>query len=128
LRNVHTTLGADSVADLPAGQLDAVLVVDTYPEVRGDRVAFLKDLAAALKPDGRFGIVNYKLGGGGPGPAPSEGARIARGIVEAEALTAGLRVKAAENLPYQYLLVFTRLRSTPARGSAAAPRRPAEGL
>src|SRR5436190_13404957 len=72
LRNVHTTLGADSVANLPAGQLDAVLVVDTYPEVRGDRVAFLKDLAAALKPDGRLGIVNYKLGGGGPGPAPSE--------------------------------------------------------
>jgi len=108
LRNVHTTLGAESAANLPAGQLDAVLVVDTYPEVRGDRVAFLQNLAEALKPDGRIGIVNYKLGGGGPGPSPSEGARIARGIVEAEALSAGLRVKAAENLPYQYLLVLTR--------------------
>jgi len=108
LRNVHTTLGAESAANLPAGQLDAVLVVDTYPEVRGDRVAFLKDLTGALKPDGRLGIVNYKLGGGGPGPSPSEGPSIARGIVEAEALSAGLRVKAAENLPYQYLLVLTR--------------------
>ena len=109
LSNVHTTLGDESATKgLPAGQLDAVLVVDTYPEVRGDRVAFLQNLAASLKPDGRIGIVNYKLGGGGPGPSPSEGARIARGIVEAEALSAGLRVKAAENLPYQYLLVLTR--------------------
>lgn len=123
LRNVHTTLGAESVTNLPAGQLDAVLVVDTYPEVRGDRVAFLKNLAAALKPDGRLGIVNYKLGGGGPGPSPSEGPRIARGIVEAEALSAGLRVKAAENLPYQYLVVLTRPLPAPGARVQAPLRR-----
>jgi hypothetical protein len=102
--------------------LDAVLVVDTYPEVRGDRVAFLQNLAASLKPDGRIGIVNYKLGGGGPGPSPSEGARIARGVVEAEALSAGLRVKASENLPYQYLLVLTR-QQTAQPSRAATTRR-----
>jgi predicted methyltransferase len=112
LRNVHTTLGAETFSNLPTGELDAVLVVDTYPEIRGDRVAYLKNLAAALKPNGRIGIVNYKLGGGGPGPSPSEGPRIARGVVEAEALSAGLRVKAAENLPYQYLLVLTRQQPT----------------
>jgi SAM-dependent methyltransferase len=123
LRNVHTTLGSESSSNLPEGQLDAVLVVDTYPELRGDRVAYLKNLAAALKPDGRLGIVNYKLGGGGPGPSPSEGARIARGVVEAEALSAGLRVKAAENLPYQYLLVLTRQQPTqPVRTPATARR------
>ena len=123
LRNVHTTLGAETVANLPAGELDAVLVVDTYPEIRGDRVAYLKNLAAALKPNGRIGIVNYKLGGGGPGPSPSEGPRIARGVVEAEALSAGLRVKAAETLPYQYLLVLTRQQPTQVTRTPAPVRR-----
>jgi len=66
--------------------------------------------------------VNYKLGGGGPGPSPSEGARIARGVVEAEALSAGLRVKASENLPYQYLLVLTR-QQTAQPSRAATTRR-----
>jgi len=123
LSNVHTTLGDESATKgLPAGQLDAVLVVDTYPEVRGDRVAFLQNLAASLKADGRIGIVNYKLGGGGPGPSPAEGARIARGVVEAEALSAGLRVKAAENLPYQYLLVLTRQQTAQPSRSATTRR------
>ncbi|HEY6507017.1 MAG TPA: class I SAM-dependent methyltransferase, partial [Vicinamibacterales bacterium] len=106
LRNVRPTRGGDNSLGLPlVGELDAVLVVDTYPEVQ-DRVTFLRNLATTLKPDGRIGIVNYKLGGGGPGPAPSEGVRVARAAVETDARAAGLRVKASENLPYQYLLVL----------------------
>jgi len=106
LRNVRPTRGGDASLGLPlVGELDAVLVVDTYPEVK-DRVAFLRNLATTLKPDGRIGIVNYKLGGGGPGPAPAEGVRVARATVETDARAAGLRVKTSENLPYQYLLVL----------------------
>ena len=67
LQNVETRLGVGSNPNLPSRSLDAVLVVDVYPEVE-DRVAFLRNLAAALKPGGRIGIVNYKPGGGGPGP------------------------------------------------------------
>ena len=106
LQNVRLLQGGDSSLGLPsAGELDAVLAVDVYPEVK-DRVTFLRNLAAALKADGRIGIVNYKLGGGGPGPAPSEGVRVAQATVEADARAAGLLIRGSENLPYQYLLIL----------------------
>lgn len=105
LSNVRVRLGAGSEPNLPARALDAILVVDVYPEVV-DRVTFLRNLAAAIKPDGRIGVVNYKPGRGGPGPAPDEGVRVDAATVEADARAAGLRVRARENLPYQYLLVL----------------------
>jgi ubiquinone/menaquinone biosynthesis C-methylase UbiE len=106
LNNVETRLGVGTSPNLPQGALDAVLVVDTYPEVDvDDRVTFLENLASALKPNGRIGIVNYKPGRGGPGP--DEG-RVDSASVEADARGAGLRVIARENLPYQYLLVLGR--------------------
>ena len=107
LGNVETRLGAGSSPNLPAGALDAVLVVDVYPEVE-DRVTFLRNLASALKPGGRLGIVNYKPGRGGPGPAPAEGVRVDMASVERDAQAAGLRVLARQSLPYQYLLVLGR--------------------
>ncbi|OFW13328.1 MAG: hypothetical protein A3F70_00195 [Acidobacteria bacterium RIFCSPLOWO2_12_FULL_67_14] len=107
LRNVETRLGSDSTPNLPGGALDAVLVVDVYPEVER-RVAFLQNLAAALTPTGRVGIVNYKPGSGGPGPAAAEGARVEVSAVEDDARAAGLRVLSRQTLPYQYLLVLGR--------------------
>ena len=107
LQNVQTRLGVGSVPNLPERALDAVLVVDVYPVV-DDRVAFLRNLAAALKPGGRLGIVNYKPGNGGPGPGPDEGGRVESASVEQDALVAGLRVLARQTLPYQYLLVLGR--------------------
>jgi SAM-dependent methyltransferase len=101
LTNVQTRLGQGSSPNLPARSLDAVLVVDVYPEVV-DRVPFLRNVARALKPGGRIGIVNYKPGRGGPGPD----VRIDSDAVEADARAAGLRVLARETLPYQYLLVL----------------------
>ena len=107
LQNVETRLGEGSDPNLPAGSLDAVLVVDVYPEVE-DRVAFLRNLAAALEPNGRIGIVNYKPGNGGPGPVGDEGTRVEEDIVRADAAAAGLRVISRATLPYQYLLVLAR--------------------
>ena len=107
LQNVETRLGAGSNPNLPTGGLDAVLVVDVYPEV-DDRVAFLRNLAAALKRNGRIGIVNYKPGRGGPGPVGAEGSRVEAAVVEADARAAGLRVLTRAQLPYQYLLVLGR--------------------
>jgi SAM-dependent methyltransferase len=107
VRNVQFRLGAGSDPRLPPNSVDAVLVVDVYPEV-DDRVALLENLKAAIKPSGRIGIVNYKPGQGGPGPAPAEGARVDASIVEEDAQAAGLRVLARENLPFQYLLVLGR--------------------
>jgi predicted methyltransferase len=108
LQNVRTVLGEGSSPNLPPGVLDAVLVVDAYPEVQvPDRVTFLKNLALGLKPNGRIGIVNYKLGGGGPGP-DDPSLRVPRASVERDAAAAGLKVRASGNLPYQYLLVLGR--------------------
>ena len=110
LQNVEIRHSSEADPNLPIGALDAVLVVDTYPEVRVERrVAFLQQLARVLKPGGRIGIVNYKPGRGGPGPVPpGEGERVDRTIVEADARAAGLRVLGREELPYQYLLVLGR--------------------
>jgi predicted methyltransferase len=107
LANVETRLGEGSHPNLPSGALDAVLVVDVYPEVE-DRVAFLRNVAAALKPNGRIGVVNYKPGRGGPGPVGNEGSRVESSVVEADARAAGLRVLSRALLPFQYLLVLGR--------------------
>jgi predicted methyltransferase len=109
LQNVRTRLGQGSSPNLPRGMLDAILVVDAYQEVDADeRVDFLRNLAGALKPTGRIGIVNWKPGRGGPGPAPGEGERVEREAVLANVRAAGLRVLSSESLPYQYLLVLGR--------------------
>ena len=107
LKNVETRQGTDTDPNLPPRALDAILMVDVYPEV-DDRVTFLRNLAAALKPTGRIGVVNYKPGQGGPGPAPNEGVRVDSSAVEADARAAGLRVLGRENLPFQYLIVLSR--------------------
>jgi SAM-dependent methyltransferase len=104
LNNVRVIQGHENSPNLPQKMLDAVLVVDVYPEVeRSERVAFLKSLATALRPKGRIGIVNYKPGRGGPGP---EG-RVASASVEEDARNAGLKVLAVrQDLRYQYLIVL----------------------
>jgi predicted methyltransferase len=105
LENVVTRRGTSSDPNMPARSLDAALLVDTYQEVgEGERVAFLRNLAGALKPTGRIGIVNYKPGRGGPGPEPE--VRMDRSVVEQAARDAGLRVLDFHDLPYQYLLVL----------------------
>jgi predicted methyltransferase len=107
LTNVETRLGSGVSPNLPANALDAILVVDVYPEVaESDRAPFLRNLGAALKPNGRIGVVNFSPGEGGPGPAPSEGSRVASAVVERDVRAAGLRVIARQTLPFQYLLVI----------------------
>jgi len=109
LRNVQARLGTETNPNLPPRTLDAILLVDMYSELDiRNRVTFLRNLSNALKSSGRIGIVNYKPGEGGPGPAPNEGIRVESGAVEADARAAGLRVLARENLPFQYLLVLGR--------------------
>ena len=110
LKNVETILGTETNPNLPPRTLDAILMVDMYPEIPeiDDRVTFLRNLAAALKPNGRIGVVNYKPGQGGPGPAGNEGVRLDSSAVEAEARAAGLSVLRRENLPFQYLMILGR--------------------
>ena len=104
--NVTTVQAHGNEPNLPAKTLDAILMVDAYQEVE-NRVLYLRNLANALKPTGRIGIVNWKPGRVGPGPDdPNE--HIPQPVVEADAAAAGLKVLDHEDLPYQYLLVLSR--------------------
>jgi len=106
LPNVTTVLGTPSDPRLPPGQVDAVLIVDTYSEME-DPVALLRNVRQALSPKGRIGIVDFTLEGGGPGPRLDERVDAERVIRDAEA--AGLHlVKRETFLRYQYLLIFGR--------------------
>jgi predicted methyltransferase len=104
LTNVKTVRGQRSDPRLPAGTLHAALIVDSYTEIE-DRVTFLRNLSKSLRPDGRIGIVDFTLEGGGPGPASEE--RVAAESVIRDAEKAGLQLQSQETfLEYQYFLIF----------------------
>lgn len=106
LPNVTTILGTPNDPRLPDGQIDAVLIVDTYHEME-DPVTLLRNVLRCLSPKGRVGIVDFTMEGGGPGPPVDERVEPERVIRDAEA--AGLRLLRRETfLRYQYLLVFSR--------------------
>jgi ubiquinone/menaquinone biosynthesis C-methylase UbiE len=106
LTNVDPILGSGTDPRLPPG-LQAVLIVDTYPQFH-DPVGLLRNVAAALVPGGRLGIVDFKTdGAGGPGPAREE--RLDPDVIRRDAQKAGLAFKSHETfLRYQYLLVFVK--------------------
>ena len=107
--NVRPRLGSSNDPNLPASALDAVLMVDAYHEVQ-DRVTLLSNLAKSLKPQGRLGIVDFKLDGTGPGPAPEE--RVSPDVVVNDAKKAGLTLIRQEPfLQYQYFLIFGKVAS-----------------
>jgi SAM-dependent methyltransferase len=104
LSNVRPVLGLKNDPNLPAQSLDAALLVDAYHEIE-NRVAVLSSLARALKPQGRIGVVDFRLDGTGPGPSPDE--RVSPDSVVKDAKEAGLRLIRQEPfLPYQYFLIF----------------------
>jgi ubiquinone/menaquinone biosynthesis C-methylase UbiE len=104
LANVEIRSGTASDPNLPKG-LNAVLMVDTYPQIR-EPIVVLTKIAASLAPNGKLGIVDFKPdGAGGPGPDLSE--RISPDVIKRQAAAAGLKLLSHETfLKYQYLLVF----------------------
>ena len=121
LTNVRPILGNESDPGLPAG-VDAVLMVGAYHEVK-NRVTLLRNIARALRPGGRLGVIDFKLEGSGPGPDPEE--RVSPETVVRDAEKAGLRLLSQETfLPYQYLLIFDSLTPSPARKTAKRPGAP----
>lgn len=101
---VRFVLGQELDPLLPAGALDAALIVGTYPEM-AQPVTLLRNLARSLKPNGRIGIVDFTKKGGGPGPPMEE--RVDPERIIADARSAGLRLLSRPNfLRYEYMLVF----------------------
>src|SRR4029079_7467269 len=89
LTNVKTVLGtgADPFPGLGAGTLDAVLIVDAFHEM-AEPVVLLRNVARALKPQGRIGIIDYRESEGGPGPDPDQ--RVPPSVIIGAAKDAGL--------------------------------------
>lgn len=103
-RIVETKLGDQIDPQLPHDSLDAVLIVGTYYEME-QPVALLRNAARALKKNGKIGIVDFTMDGGGPGPPMEE--RVDPERVIRDANDAGLRLIARPDfLRYQYMLVF----------------------
>lgn len=115
LNNVRTVLGTPTDPNLPPN-LDAVLIVDAYHEMdeRPEVIlTLLQNIAKALKPQGRIGIVDFLPGGGGPGPAADE--RINPDVVVRMLEAAGMQLQSREPVPpFQFLLVFGKAAPRPA--------------
>jgi SAM-dependent methyltransferase len=117
ITNVRTVMGTPTDPKLPTN-LDAVLIVDAYHEMndpaRPEVVrTLLSRLAAALKPQGRVGVVDFLPGGGGPGPAAED--RVSPDAVIAAAEEAGLALQTRDVVPpFQFLLVFVTAPAAPA--------------
>ncbi|HUF24785.1 MAG TPA: class I SAM-dependent methyltransferase [Vicinamibacterales bacterium] len=106
LQNVRSVLGQPEDPNLPAGELDAVLIVDTFNAFEKP-VAVLERVRESLKPGGRVGIIEYTKEGHGPGPAMED--RIDPDVVINAARVAGLHLARRETfLRYQYMLVFEK--------------------
>ena len=124
LTNVKPILGKGSDPQLPLRSLDAALMVDAYHEIdeQEARVSLLRNLASALRPGGRIGLIDFKLEGSGPGPASEE--RVSPETVISDAKAAGLQLLSQETfLPYQYFLIFKRPEADRGTSTPLAARR-----
>jgi len=84
--------------------VDVIFVCDTYHHI-DDRVRYFSALIPLLRPGGRLVIVDFKPGELPVGPKP--GHKLAPDKVQAELAEAGYALASQDELPYQYLLVFT---------------------
>jgi ubiquinone/menaquinone biosynthesis C-methylase UbiE len=89
---------------LPPGELDLVLIADTWHHI-DDRIEYLDRLVAALRPGGRVAVLDWRKEPLPLGPPPEH--KLPREAV-VEEFDEGRWTLEAESgeLPYQYLLVF----------------------
>jgi SAM-dependent methyltransferase len=102
LRNVKTILSKSDNAELPANQIDAVLLLKTYHEV-DKPVALLQNLRASLRSGAKVGIIDRNGNGENHG--------VGRDIVIKEASEAGYALLSQYDFVkgdgMDYFLVFT---------------------
>jgi len=104
LSNVETILAEPNDPKLPDGELDLILVVNTWHHIK-DRGPYLKRLAAGLGLGGRVAIVDFQKRELPVGPPPGE--KLSRQAVIDEFEKGGWQLVAESvALPYQYLLTF----------------------
>lgn len=100
LHNVKTILGHEDDPLLPAGQVDAVLLLKTYHEV-AKPVALLRNLRRALRPGAKVGVIDRNGNGENHG--------VQRSVVVQEAAEAGYVLSGSYDFvkdDMDYFLVF----------------------
>ena len=102
LRNVKTILGKADDPMLPAGSVDAVLLLKTYHEV-AQPMALLENLRAALRPGAKVGVIDRNGNGEDHG--------VGREVVIREAKASGYKLVEQYDFvkgdKMDYFLVFT---------------------
>ncbi|MGC4051127.1 MAG: methyltransferase domain-containing protein [Paludibaculum sp.] len=110
-KNITFVLGNEKDVKLPQGCCDVAVTVDAYHHY--DYPAeMLASIRKALKPGGRFAVVDYyrRPGAMGPGGNPMEHIRIDKDAVIAEVQANGFKlVETTDTMPgAQYIAVFSR--------------------
>lgn len=105
LANVRAVETPPDSPRLGKASVDRVLVVNVWHHL-GDRVAYARQLAEALRPGGFVAVVDYKLDAR-RGPPPKH--RLAPDAIAADLRAAGLKAEvAAVDLPEQYIVIARR--------------------
>jgi ubiquinone/menaquinone biosynthesis C-methylase UbiE len=104
LANYQAVLGADDDPHLPPAGIDLALLVDVYHEFSQPR-QMLRKIRAALKPDGRMVLLEYRQEDPKVPIRPEHKMSVAQAKAEIEA--EGFRLdKTIETLPRQHILIF----------------------
>jgi SAM-dependent methyltransferase len=105
LPNLRAVLTPPDDPQLAAGTVDRILVVDVWHHL-GDRAAYARALAKALRPGGKLAIVDFTLESKHGPPAKH---RLAPDAILADLRAAGLAASlSATTLPDQYIAIGTR--------------------
>jgi predicted methyltransferase len=108
-RNVRTVLGTERNPNLPAGQLDMAVLLDTYHHLNYP-TPVLQGIARGLKRGGRLVIVDYYRSRTHPGASFEDlrtHIRLDRDEVVTEVQAQGFRLSNSfDHLPYEYVLIF----------------------
>src|SRR5579862_2183578 len=106
LANYEAVLGAVDDPKLPAGRIDLALLVDVYHEFSQPQ-KMLRQIRAALNPDGRMVLLEYRKEDPQVPIKPEHKMSVAE--VKAEIEPEGFRLeKTLENLPRQHILIFRK--------------------
>jgi ubiquinone/menaquinone biosynthesis C-methylase UbiE len=105
LPNLRAVVTPAADPQLAGASVDRILVVDVWHHL-GDRVAYARALARALRPGGKLAIVDFKLDAT-HGPPPKH--RLAPDQIIADLRAAGLTATVSPTeLPEQYIVIAGR--------------------
>ena len=109
--NVEPVLGSITNINVPADSVDLILLVDAYHEFSHPR-EMVHSMVAALKPDGRVALVEYRAED--PAVAIKPLHKMSEAQAKREMEASGLQwIRTDASLPQQHLMFFAKSSPTP---------------